>query len=102
MVTTMTEVIEQKKRKLRLTEPKQWQVIMLNDDFTTMEFVMAMLMQIFRHKEEEAHKLMLQIHTEGSAIVGRYTFEIAESKCVETTTIARSNGFPLQLKVAQD
>lgn len=97
-----TSVAVRKKAKLKITEPKKWKVVMLNDDFTTMEFVVYALTTIFKHDEESAHKLMIQIHTEGSAIVGVYSFEIAESKCVETTTLARSQGYPLQLKVIQE
>jgi len=99
---TDTSVAVRKKSKLKITEPKKWKVIMLNDDFTTMEFVVYALTTIFKHDEESAHKVMVQIHTEGSAVVGIYSFEIAESKCVETTTLARSQGFPLQLKVVQE
>lgn len=96
------EIKEKNKSKLKLTEPKKWKVMMLNDDFTTMQFVISTLMNIFKHNEETAHGLMVQIHSEGSAIVGLYTFEIAEAKCVETTNIARNNGFPLVLKVVQE
>jgi len=96
-----TDVIERKKQKQKLTEPKQWNVIMLNDDHTTMQFVLHALTTIFKHSVEKANELMLQVHVEGSAIVGTYTFEIAEAKCVEATTMARSEGFPLQIKVSQ-
>ena len=96
-----TDVIERKKQKQKLTEPSKWNVIMLNDDHTTMQFVLHALTTVFQHGVEKANELMLQVHTEGSAIVGTYSFEIAEAKCVETTTMARSEGFPLQLKVSQ-
>lgn len=99
---TDTDVKERTTTKVKLTEPKKWKVVMLNDDFTTMEFVIATLIGIFKHTQEDATRLMMQIHTEGSAIAGIYNFEIAESKCVEATTLARSNGFPLQLKVSQE
>lgn len=97
-----TDVLERKKSKLKLTEPTKWKVIMLNDDYTTMEFVIHALKTVFKHNDESANELMIQIHTQGSAVVGVYSFEIAESKVVETTTMARGNGFPLQLKIAQE
>jgi ATP-dependent Clp protease adaptor protein ClpS len=97
-----TNLAARKKTKQKLTEPSKWKVVMLNDDYTTMEFVVFALTTIFKHDEEAAHKLMVMIHTEGSAVAGVYSFEIAESKCVETTTLARGQGYPLQLKISQE
>jgi len=96
-----TDLAVRKKTKVRLSEPKKWNVIMLNDDHTTMQFVMYALTTIFNHSPDDANELMLQVHTAGSAIVGTYSFEIAEAKCVETTALARGEGFPLQLKVSE-
>lgn len=96
------DVVEKTKQKQKLKEPGKWNVIMMNDDHTTMQFVMHALTTVFNHSIEHAHELTMVVHTEGSAVVGTYAFEIAEAKCVETTTMARSEGFPLQLKVSQE
>ena len=85
-----------------ITEPGKYKVIMLNDDRTPMEFVIDILMLIFKHSEETAKKLMLTIHTDGSAVVGIYTYEIAEQKSVEATTLSRDNGFPLSMKLEKE
>lgn len=97
-----TDVAAQEKTKMKLTEPKKWKVIFLNDDATPMDFVTKLLIELFRHNEETAMQLMIKIHTEGSAVVGVYSFEIAEAKSVEATTVSRSNGFPLQIKIEQE
>lgn len=91
-----------KKVKQRIQEPKQWKVIMVNDDHTPMDFVVGLLTEIFRHTPTTAQAVMLQIHNEGSGVAGVYTFEIAEAKSVEATTIARTNGFPLQVKIEEE
>lgn len=95
-------VVLDKKVKQSIQEPKQWKVIMLNDDHTPMEFVVGVLTEIFKHTPEQAHKTMLQIHTEGSGVAGVYSFEIAEIKSVDTTTAARANGYPLQIKIEEE
>ena len=95
-------VVLDKKVKQATKEPKQWKVIMLNDDYTPMEFVVGLLTEIFRHTPESAAKVMLQVHNEGSGVAGVYTFEIAEVKSVDATTAARANGFPLQIKIEEE
>lgn len=90
------------KIKQKIEEPKRWKVIMLNDDHTPMDFVVALLSEVFRHSKESAEKVMLSIHTEGSGIAGVYSFEIAEVKAVEATSLARSNGYPLQIKLEEE
>lgn len=82
-------------------EPPQFDVVMFNDDVTTMDFVIMVLIRIFRYSQEVAERLMLQIHTEGSAIVGTYYFDIAQSKAEYAMSLARTQGFPLQLKVEE-
>lgn len=79
--------------------PRKYKVIYLNDDITTMEFVVMTLMQIFDHDTDSAADITQRIHEDGSAVVGVYTFEIAEHKGVEVTVMARANGYPLQVKV---
>lgn len=95
-------VVLDKKTKLKFDEPKQWKVIMVNDDQTPMDFVIGLLTEIFKHPIDVAKNIMMQIHTEGSGVAGVYTFEIAEVKSVEATSISRSNGFPLQIRIEEE
>lgn len=82
--------------------PRKYKVVMLNDDSTPMEWVVSLLTEIFKHSVSSAEKIMLTIHSEGSAVVGIYTFEIAEQKSVEAMTLSRNNGFPLQLNLEEE
>ena len=75
---------------------------MLNDDATPIEWVMGVLKQIFRHCNADAEALTMAIHTEGSAIVGTYKYEIAEQKSAEAISASRNNGFPLELKLEEN
>jgi ATP-dependent Clp protease adaptor protein ClpS len=100
MATTDIQLDE--KIKIKTSEPKRWKVILLNDDSTPMEFVIALLMEVFRHSHDTAKDIMLQIHETGSGIAGTYSFEIAEAKAVEATNTARTNGHPLQIKLEEE
>jgi ATP-dependent Clp protease adaptor protein ClpS len=75
---------------------------MLNDDKTPMDFVVSLLIEFFKHSEQSANNITVQIHEEGSGVVGIYSYEIAEQKAIEATTLSRDNGFPLRLKVEED
>ena len=88
--------------KLSIQEPKQFKVIFVNDEVTTMEFIIECLKAIFRYEEEAAEAKTMQIHHEGSGVVGVCPFEIAEQKGIEATVLARNNGFPLQIKLEVD
>lgn len=85
----------------RIKEPSKYKVIFLNDDFTPMEFVIALLITVFKHDEATAATLTMQIHNEGSAVAGSYTYEIAEQKAMDATAISRESGHPLQIKVEE-
>jgi len=102
----MTEYVEDikidEKIKLNLEEPSKYKVIMLNDDTTPMEWVIDIMKMIFNHSQETAEKLTLTIHNDGSAVVGIYTYEIAEQKSVESTNASREHGFPLQLRLDRE
>jgi len=102
----MTETVEDVKldEKISITAevPPKYKVIMLNDNATPMDFVTSILCLVFRHTDERAKKIMLTIHEEGSAVVGIYTYDIAEQRALEATTLSRDNGFPLQLKLEQE
>jgi ATP-dependent Clp protease adaptor protein ClpS len=97
-----TDVQIDEKIKIKATEPKRWKVILLNDDATPMEFVIDILVQIFKHNPDSANSIMLQVHETGSGIAGVYSFEIAEAKAVEATNQARTNGHPLQIKLEEE
>jgi ATP-dependent Clp protease adaptor protein ClpS len=87
------------KIKIDLTEPKKYKVLFLNDDKTPIDFVIDLLMSVFKHSRETAEQITLTVHNEGSGIAGIYNYEIAEEKGIESTNLARSAGFPLQIKV---
>ncbi len=70
--------------------------MLLNDDYTPMEFVVDVLTQVFRKSEPEAERIMLMVHHAGAGLAGVYTFEIAETKVMQTEDMARSEGHPLQ------
>lgn len=99
----MTAAVDtQEKVVVSLQPPKMWKVVFLNDDQTPMELVIELLTQIFRHTESRAKEITLEIHETGSGIAGVYTYEIAEQRGIEATTIARKNGFPLKITVEQE
>lgn len=99
-MTTETPVIDKKKVVSRIPkEPGKYKVIVCNDDVTPVEFVVAMLVGVFNLSQNDALKLTIQIHNDGSAIAGTYIYEIAEQKSVDATQLARSNGYPLVLKL---
>jgi ATP-dependent Clp protease adaptor protein ClpS len=80
----------------------KYKVIIQNDDHTPMDFVIAVMMHIFKHNEERARELTMQIHEQGSAVAGVYTYEVAEQKGVESTMLARQNGWPLAVRVEEE
>lgn len=80
-----------------IQHPSQYQVILHNDDVTTMEFVVELLKQVFYKSPDEAYNLMMRVHVAGQAVVGVYPLEVARSKVERAMRIARRHGFPLQL-----
>lgn len=87
------------RQRIDLHEPKRYTVTIYNDDFTTMEFVVMILKQIFFKSETEAEALMLQVHHSDKAVVGIYSYDVATSKVRKATNMAREAGFPLRLTV---
>jgi len=85
-----------------LQEPKMYMVVMHNDDFTTMEFVVKVLRTVFHKNEIEAQQLMLTVHRSEKATVGIYTYDIAQSKAQKAMGMARAEGFPFKLTVEVD
>ena len=87
---------------LELKEPPMYRVIYINDNVTTMEFVIESLVSVFNYTPEEALSLTQKIHEEGSGIAAVLPYEMAEQKGVEVTQLARNNGFPLNIKLEPD
>lgn len=83
-------------QKSRLSPPAMYQVLMHNDDYTTMDFVVEVLEKVFRKSVTEANQIMLNIHHKGHGVCGIYPFEIAETKISQVHSLARSTGFPLR------
>ena len=77
-------------------EPRKYKVLLHNDDYTTMEFVIEILMRVFRKSEAQATKIMLAVHNEGVGVCGTYTAEVAEVKVDAVHRLARAAGFPLR------
>lgn len=102
MSETAIDVQIDEKIKQTITEPKRYKVIFLNDDKTPIEFVIELLVTLFRHTEETAKDITLIVHNEGSAVAGIYTYEIAEQKTIESTALSRQHGFPLQIRIEQE
>lgn len=102
MPTADVDVKIDEKVKTTINEPKKYKVIFLNDDKTPIEFVIDLLTTVFRHSEESAKAITLKVHNEGSAVVGSYSYEIAEQRTFESTQLARSNGFPLQIRIEKE
>ena len=87
------------KTKSQLKEPKKYKVVMYNDDFTPMDFVVDILKLIFKKEHQEAVDIMMQVHKGDKAVVGMYAYDIAMTKTQEAIHMARQNGYPFQVKV---
>jgi len=101
-MSTKTDVVLDEKIEIQSREPKKYKVVFLNDNTTPMDFVIQVLVDIFKHTEETATTITMTIHTEGSGVVGVYTHEIAEQKAIETTTLSRNAGFQLAIKLEEE
>lgn len=90
------------KVKIRTKRPAMYRVLLLNDDFTPMEFVVYVLERVFRKNHEEATDIMLKVHQDGVGVAGIYTYEIAETKVDQVMTLARQNEHPLQCTMERE
>lgn len=97
-----TEINVKEKIKEVIQEPGKYKVIFANDNETPMDFVVELLVDIFRHSAKTAQELTMTIHDKGSAVVGVYVYEIAEQKAVECTKISREHGYPLQVAIEKE
>jgi ATP-dependent Clp protease adaptor protein ClpS len=94
------EVLE--RTRTRAKPPQLFKVVLHNDDYTTMEFVVRVLETVFNKPTAEAFRIMLQVHTQGRGICGAYTWEIAETKVGAVHELARSEGFPLRASMEEE
>ena len=85
----------------KLKEPKKFNVIMINDDFTTMEFVVRVLVNIFRKDRVSAHNLMMTVHKNGQAVVGVYPYDIAATRIKKALDLAKEEGYPFRMKMEE-
>ncbi len=83
------------------TEPTLYKVVLLNDDYTTMEFVLRVLEEVFQKSPAEAYRIMMQVHLNGSGIAGVYTWEVAETKVETLTSMARQAEYPLRAAIEE-
>jgi len=87
---------------LDLEEPKMFKVLLHNDDYTSMDFVVDVLIRIFHKTHAEAEQIMLQIHEKDKAVCGVYSFEIAQTKAEQVKQLAKQNEFPLLATIEED
>jgi len=99
MSTADPKVVTKIKPKTDIPEPVRYNVIYINDEITTQEFVVETLVIIFNFDHIAAEELTMKIHHEGSAVVATLPYEMAEQKGAEVTQLARNNGFPLIIKL---
>jgi len=88
--------------RTRTKKPSMYKVLMLNDDYTPMEFVVDVLQHIFQKNREEATQIMLHVHQKGVGVCGVYTYEVAETKVTQTVDYARKNQHPLQCTLEKE
>jgi ATP-dependent Clp protease adaptor protein ClpS len=87
------EVLERTRQETK--KPELYKVLLLNDDYTTMDFVVDVLETIFHKQPAEAYRIMMMVHTQGKGLCGVYPHEVAETKVATVIDLARENGFPL-------
>lgn len=93
---TRPELVRETETKKKLERPPLYEVLLHNDDYTTQEFVVFVLMKYFQHDATTAQKIMLHVHTKGIGVAGIFPFEIAETKAHQVVAFARENEMPLQ------
>ena len=104
MTADSPDTLEKKTTDIKeeTTEPPEYKVLLHNDDYTTKAFVVEVLMAVFNRSMEEATRLMWHAHRNGTGVCGIYPLEVAETKIIQGTTLARDNGFPLKLTLEEE
>ncbi len=91
-----TVVLKKRKTREAVVPPKRFKVVLHNDDYTTMEFVVWVLMSVFHHDETAATTIMLHVHRNGSGVAGEYPQQVAETRISQVESLAREHEFPLR------
>jgi ATP-dependent Clp protease adaptor protein ClpS len=100
MTTESTiDTIKKSRTTNRLKDPGKFKVVLCNDDVTPVDFVIALLIKVFKHDTNNAISLTLEVHEKGSGVAGIFPYEVAEQKSIDATNMARANNFPLIIKV---
>jgi ATP-dependent Clp protease adaptor protein ClpS len=94
---TEGEVLERTRQQTK--KPELFKVLLLNDDYTTMDFVVEILENVFHKQPAEAFRIMMMVHTQGKGLCGLYPYEVAETKVATVVDRARENGFPLRAAI---
>lgn len=97
-----TNINIKEKSKIKILPPKNYKAVMFNDDFTTMEFVVEILVTIFHKSIEEATKIMLDVHNKGKGVAGIYSYDIAKTKVNHALRLAKEYGFPFKMAVEEE
>ena len=98
----MPKIEEELELDIELEEPKMYKVLLHNDDYTSMDFVIEVLMGIFHKTRQEAERIMWFVHEKGKAVCGVYTHEIAQMKVEQVRAYAKKEGFPLLATMEED
>ncbi|MFT7823959.1 MAG: ATP-dependent Clp protease adaptor ClpS [Sulfurimonas sp.] len=98
----MPKIEEEMETSLRVEEPRMFKVLLHNDDYTSMDFVVDVLMNIFHKNAAEAEKIMIQIHEKGIGVCGVYSYEIAQTKAEQVRQKAKQSEFPLLATIEED
>ncbi|WP_297423100.1 ATP-dependent Clp protease adaptor ClpS [Clostridium sp.] len=96
-----TNVVVKQKNAIKIKKPKHYKVVMYNDDYTTMEFVINILVSVFNKSLIEAEKIMLDVHEKGKGVAGIYSYDIAVTKVSTAMSLAKEQGFPFKLTVEE-
>ncbi len=99
--TGAPDVVTRTRTEKKLKQPPLYKVLLHNDDYTTMEFVVHVLQSVFNHPEAEATQIMLHVHRKGMGVAGVYSHEVAETKVEEVHSLARTHEFPLRCSMEE-
>jgi ATP-dependent Clp protease adaptor protein ClpS len=94
-------VVTRTRTERKLQKPRQYKVLLHNDDYTTMEFVVFILMSVFHRSETDAVQIMLHVHKNGIGVAGVYTYDVAETRVTQVAALARQHEFPLRCSLEE-
>jgi ATP-dependent Clp protease adaptor protein ClpS len=97
-----TQVVERTESKQKTQRPRRYKVLLHNDDYTTMEFVVWVLMSVFHHDETSATTIMLHVHENGIGVAGVYPRDVAETRVAQVDALAREHEFPLRTSLEEE